>query len=319
MVVVVVYTLGMFLEIVDVFVRSKFEISSWRGARVEMLTYLHGCALIVAKRMAYSQSQERLGFVETTKAEWSCTVRVGSKGANLLWKASVLLGRKKGCVMDTLKFTAMPFGLTNAPAVFMELMSRSEEVYESHVKMTVESLKDEKMYVKFSNNVEAEQRGSYLDVEGIKWVMSRSWHCERAGRFRSIFDRDARFESMLGKGGSEQEHGEYSIRIMNERQNGDVVTVEVVRRSEPSRVREIDVRMIRSSLRKGCWWHKISVKAKNASTIIREVFVKLLLKSSGKLSIRHGLYETIVCYVVLADMIWIVVLERDRLKALVDC
>ncbi|GKB98998.1 hypothetical protein Tco_0985135 [Tanacetum coccineum] len=51
----------------------------------------------------------------------SCKVRVGSNG-NLLWEASVLLGRKKGCVMDTLKFTAMPFGLTNAPAVFMELM-----------------------------------------------------------------------------------------------------------------------------------------------------------------------------------------------------
>ncbi|GKA45613.1 hypothetical protein Tco_0738409, partial [Tanacetum coccineum] len=42
-------------------------------------------------------------------------------------EVSVLLGRKKGCVMDTLKFTAMPFGLTNAPAVFMELMSREEQ------------------------------------------------------------------------------------------------------------------------------------------------------------------------------------------------
>ncbi|GJV22939.1 hypothetical protein Tco_1375634 [Tanacetum coccineum] len=41
---------------------------------------------------------------------------------SLLWKRLYWLGRKKGCVMDTLKFTAMPFGLTNAPAVFMELM-----------------------------------------------------------------------------------------------------------------------------------------------------------------------------------------------------
>ncbi|GJT93682.1 hypothetical protein Tco_1082527 [Tanacetum coccineum] len=104
----------------------------------------------------------------------SCKVRVGSNG-NLLWEASVLLDRKKGRVMDTLKFTAMPFGLTNAPAVFIELMSRSKEEYESHVKMIVESLKEERMYVKFSNNVEAKQKGSYLDVEGIKWVMSRSW------------------------------------------------------------------------------------------------------------------------------------------------
>ncbi|GJT61501.1 hypothetical protein Tco_1005034 [Tanacetum coccineum] len=39
--------------------------------------------------------------------------------------------------------------------------------------MIVESLKEEKMYVKFSNNVEAEHRGSYLDVEGIKWVLKK--------------------------------------------------------------------------------------------------------------------------------------------------
>ncbi|GJW71676.1 hypothetical protein Tco_0128593 [Tanacetum coccineum] len=57
----------------------------------------------------------------------SYKVRVGSNG-NLLWEASVLPWiEKKGCVMDTLKFTAMPFGLTNAPAVFMELMSRVRE------------------------------------------------------------------------------------------------------------------------------------------------------------------------------------------------
>ncbi|GJU18109.1 hypothetical protein Tco_1146075 [Tanacetum coccineum] len=37
--------------------------------------------------------------------------------------------------------------------------------------MIVESLKDEKMYVKFSNNVKVEHRGSYLDVEGIKWML----------------------------------------------------------------------------------------------------------------------------------------------------
>ncbi|GJS49680.1 putative reverse transcriptase domain-containing protein [Tanacetum coccineum] len=60
----------------------------------------------------------------------SCKVRVGSNG-NLLWEASVLLGRKKGCVMDTLKFTVMPFGLTNAPAVFMELMSPEQDDFSS--------------------------------------------------------------------------------------------------------------------------------------------------------------------------------------------
>ncbi|GJU51868.1 hypothetical protein Tco_1221423, partial [Tanacetum coccineum] len=51
----------------------------------------------------------------------SFKVRVGSNG-NLWWETSVLLCRKKGYVIDTLKFTAMPFRLTNAPAVFMELM-----------------------------------------------------------------------------------------------------------------------------------------------------------------------------------------------------
>ncbi|GJU22960.1 hypothetical protein Tco_1156302 [Tanacetum coccineum] len=46
------------------------------------------------------------------------------------------------------------------------------------------------MYVKFSNNVEAEQRGSYLNVEGIKWVMSRSWHFRiRTRRFVVYYAR----------------------------------------------------------------------------------------------------------------------------------
>ncbi|GJV18428.1 hypothetical protein Tco_1367448 [Tanacetum coccineum] len=101
---------------------------------------------------------------ESVELFMSCKVRVGSNG-NLLWEASVLYDEKKGCVMDTLKFTAMPFGLTNAPAVFMELMSRSKEEYESHVKMIVESLKEEEEVLKFSNQRERSIRGSYLDLE----------------------------------------------------------------------------------------------------------------------------------------------------------
>ncbi|GJY86262.1 hypothetical protein Tco_0500288 [Tanacetum coccineum] len=50
---------------------------------------------------------------------------------------------------------------------------KSKEEYESHVKIIVESLKEEKMHVRFSNNVEVEQRGSYLDVEGIKWDLKK--------------------------------------------------------------------------------------------------------------------------------------------------
>ncbi|GJX54799.1 hypothetical protein Tco_0283168 [Tanacetum coccineum] len=129
----------------------------------------------------------------------SCKVRVGSNG-NLLWEASVLLGRKvhEDDVAKTVfrmrnghvEVTAMPFGLTNAPAVFMELMSRSKEEYESHVKMIVESLKEEKMYVKFSNNVEAEQRGSYLDVEGINWMLYRG--IRRRSEAKNEFELDLR-------------------------------------------------------------------------------------------------------------------------------
>ncbi|GJX07175.1 hypothetical protein Tco_0195107, partial [Tanacetum coccineum] len=39
------YSLGVFLAIVDAFVRSEFEISSWRSARVGVRTYLLGGAI----------------------------------------------------------------------------------------------------------------------------------------------------------------------------------------------------------------------------------------------------------------------------------
>ncbi|GJY78280.1 hypothetical protein Tco_0484081 [Tanacetum coccineum] len=150
------YSLGVFLAIVDAFVRSEFEISSWRGARVGVRTYLLGGAIdgseangiirdpklelesshftfdlvplsyesvdvVVRENWLLRHKAEMVCHEKVVKMPWSCKVRVGSNG-NLWWEASVLLGRKKGCVMDTLKFTAMPFGLTNAPAVFMELM-----------------------------------------------------------------------------------------------------------------------------------------------------------------------------------------------------
>ncbi|GJX37075.1 hypothetical protein Tco_0250378 [Tanacetum coccineum] len=131
---------------------------SGRGARVDVRTYLLGGAIdsSEANGIIRDPKLELVGFTPrrrigfrmelvqgaTPICEGSCRltslerqevwndcrsykVRVGSNG-NLLWEASVLLGRKKGCVMDTLKFMAMPFGLTNAPAVFMELMSRKQ-------------------------------------------------------------------------------------------------------------------------------------------------------------------------------------------------
>ncbi|GJV04670.1 hypothetical protein Tco_1338239 [Tanacetum coccineum] len=83
----------------------------------------------------------------------------------------------------------------------------------------------------------------------------------------------------------------------------------------------IQERLVAAKLLKELVW-----KTFELMLIIHEVFVKLLLKSSGKLSIKHGLYVTIVCYVLLAIVVdrgtrfvpLFVVLERDRLKALVD-
>ncbi|GJU91086.1 hypothetical protein Tco_1303509 [Tanacetum coccineum] len=48
----------------------------------------------------------------------------------------------------------------------------------------MESLKEEKMYVKFSNNVEVEQRGSYLDVrkETNWWGLSFEYGCATFGK-----------------------------------------------------------------------------------------------------------------------------------------
>ncbi|GJW15407.1 putative reverse transcriptase domain-containing protein [Tanacetum coccineum] len=45
------------------------------------------------------------------------------------------------------EFTVMPFGLTNAPAVFTNLMNREHEV---HLKLVLELLKKEKLFVKLS-------------------------------------------------------------------------------------------------------------------------------------------------------------------------
>ncbi|GJR24758.1 hypothetical protein Tco_0973285 [Tanacetum coccineum] len=168
------YSLGVFLAIVDAFVRSEFEISSWRGARVGVRTYLlggaidgseangiirdpklelessrftfdlvplsyesvdvvvgenwllrHKAEMVCHEKVVKSVPKELVGFTPrrrmgfrmelvqgaTPICEGSCRltslerqevwndcrsykVRVGSNG-NLLWEASVLLGRKK--------------------------------------------------------------------------------------------------------------------------------------------------------------------------------------------------------------------------------
>ncbi|GKB18616.1 putative reverse transcriptase domain-containing protein, partial [Tanacetum coccineum] len=114
------YSLGVFLEIVDVFVRSEFEISSWRGAidgseangiirnpKLELessrftfdlvpLSY-ESVDVIVGENWLLRHKAEMVCHKKVVKMPWSCKVRVGSNG-NLLWEASVLLGRKKGGV-----------------------------------------------------------------------------------------------------------------------------------------------------------------------------------------------------------------------------
>ncbi|GJS38284.1 putative reverse transcriptase domain-containing protein [Tanacetum coccineum] len=48
------------------------------------------------------------------------------------------------------EFTVLLFGLTNAPAVFMGLMNRTKEDHENHLRLMLDLLKKEKLYVKFS-------------------------------------------------------------------------------------------------------------------------------------------------------------------------
>ncbi|GJS28826.1 putative reverse transcriptase domain-containing protein [Tanacetum coccineum] len=46
--------------------------------------------------------------------------------------------------------SVMTFGLINAPAVFMDLMNRSKQEHEEHLKLILELLKKEELYAKFS-------------------------------------------------------------------------------------------------------------------------------------------------------------------------
>ncbi|GKC85616.1 hypothetical protein Tco_1141333 [Tanacetum coccineum] len=189
----------------------------------------------------------------------SCKVRVGSNG-NLLWEASVLLGRKKGCVMDTLKFTAMPFGLTNAPAVFMELMRGVQVVREDDHGVT-EGRED--VCEVF------QQRGS-----GAKRKLSRCGRNqmgnepilalpEGANDFVVYYDaRSKDLEACLEKGRSEFD---FEAKYHLEKANVDVVPWSR-KKSEAKNEFEIDVRRSNLGLRKGCWWHDKMSKAKNAST-----------------------------------------------------
>nr|GEW32946.1 hypothetical protein [Tanacetum cinerariifolium] len=69
------------------------------------------------------------------------------------------------------EFQVMPFGLTNAPAVFMDLMNRTKEEHDAHLRLILELLKKEELYAKFLrydfwlSNVQF--LGHVIDSEGI--------------------------------------------------------------------------------------------------------------------------------------------------------
>nr|GEU79192.1 hypothetical protein [Tanacetum cinerariifolium] len=73
------------------------------------------------------------------------------------------------------EFQVMPFGLTNAPAVFMDLMNRSKQELEEHLKLILELLKKEQLYVKFSKCKfwipKVQFLGHVINIQGIhvKW------------------------------------------------------------------------------------------------------------------------------------------------------
>ncbi|GJV53134.1 putative reverse transcriptase domain-containing protein [Tanacetum coccineum] len=69
------------------------------------------------------------------------------------------------------EFQVMPFGLTNAPAVFMDLMNRTKEEHDAHLRLILELLKEEKLYAKFSKCdfwlSKVQFLGHVIDSEGI--------------------------------------------------------------------------------------------------------------------------------------------------------
>ena len=86
---------------------------------------------------------------------------------------------------DHYEFLVMPFGLTNAPTAFMDLMqrafrpyldqfvvifiddilvySRSEEEHERHLRMVLQTLREHKLFAKFSKCEFCSRKFSFLD------------------------------------------------------------------------------------------------------------------------------------------------------------
>ncbi|GJX00300.1 hypothetical protein Tco_0184213 [Tanacetum coccineum] len=200
--------------------------------------------------------------------------------------------------------TAMPFGLTNAPTVFMELMSRTTTWKREQWKLLMwKELNGEKVIACTSRQLKVLMKDCMANVT----------------RFGPPFGRDVRTLAI-----EEANTTKYSIhpgadtmlcgfRLTNRwlSMKKDIASCD----SKYLAYLEVEVEyqgssglLLQPELPK--WKRKRITKdiVIKLPSIIREVFVKLLLKSSGKLSIsmtvlRHW---------------WIVSSERDRLIA-VDC
>ncbi|GJY31978.1 hypothetical protein Tco_0415473, partial [Tanacetum coccineum] len=218
------YSLGV-SSIVDAFVRSEFGVSSWRGARVDVRTYLLDGAIDGSKangiirdlklklesscftfdlvplsyesvdvvveenlllRHKAGMYKERRRFCEgscrLTSLErqevWndcrSCKVRVGSNG-NLLWEASVLFGRRKGGVHED-DVAKTVFRMRNGHvkgygyAFWVNQCTSGFHGANEPGGVRV-AREDDRGVTEGREDVREvfQQRGSYLDVEGIKW------------------------------------------------------------------------------------------------------------------------------------------------------
>ncbi|GJR34367.1 putative reverse transcriptase domain-containing protein [Tanacetum coccineum] len=69
------------------------------------------------------------------------------------------------------KFQVMPFGLTNVPSIFMDLMNRTMEEHDAHLRLILKLLKKEELYANFSKCEfwlsKVQFLGHVIDSEGI--------------------------------------------------------------------------------------------------------------------------------------------------------
>ncbi|GJS60468.1 putative reverse transcriptase domain-containing protein [Tanacetum coccineum] len=71
-------------------------------------------------------------------------------GAMLMQKEKVIAYASRQLKIHEKNYTTHDLGLTNAPAVFMDLMNRTKEEHDAHLRQILELRKKEELYAKFS-------------------------------------------------------------------------------------------------------------------------------------------------------------------------